>query len=485
MRVIIDVEKVVVKDRIREDYGDLEDLKKSILKYSSAIPGTGGLLQPIGVDSSMSLIWGGRRLRAYQELGLTKVPALMVGGPDVTPALIAEMEFDENIQRKNLKEGEISNHRTKMHALLTSIHGEVNHPGKGSEGQSLAKSAEAMGIAKSTLFQDKLVSHALAVMPELSLLDKKSAIINKFKRELIKKITGQIALLVNTEVVNSIRQGDCRELIKEVPDESVGMVLTDIPYDLDVSKLSFTSWSNYDSDHPNYRESGIHADTYFESGIKMGEGLTIMEELIPELHRVLIQGGHCYVFCGFAQTAPLMEALIRRGFKVRPVPLVWDKTNAFNPNAGKQIPFCWEPIVFASKGTARDFTGVITDDVLECPIITKEKNHINSKPISLAQRIVLMSSFKGEVVMDPFCGGGNLLRGAIDMERRVIGYDEVEASVLATKANLALSTLGDLNLEDKDDGREDIEGTGDSETGGGDGEGDDEDELGDDSHGEE
>ena len=56
----IPLNEVVIENRQREDYGDIDALKSSLTKY--------GQLQPIGIDQNKRLLWGGRRLMAAAAL---------------------------------------------------------------------------------------------------------------------------------------------------------------------------------------------------------------------------------------------------------------------------------------------------------------------------------------------------------------------------------------------------------------------------------
>jgi site-specific DNA-methyltransferase (adenine-specific) len=49
--------------------------------------------------------------------------------------------------------------------------------------------------------------------------------------------------------------------------------------------------------------------------------------------------------------------------------------------------------------------------------------HICEKPLDMAQHIVRVSSRPGALVLDPFCGSGNLLRGAYIEGRHYLGCD--------------------------------------------------------------
>lgn len=62
----IKISKVVVKDNIRINYGDLSDLIASIKQF--------GVRRPVEIDKKGELIDGHRRLKAAKKAGLTKIP---------------------------------------------------------------------------------------------------------------------------------------------------------------------------------------------------------------------------------------------------------------------------------------------------------------------------------------------------------------------------------------------------------------------------
>ena len=78
---------IQVGGRHRKDMGDIDALAKSI--------GEIGLLQPVGVTPDNRLIFGERRLRAFQALGRETIPARTI---DI--ARILDGEFAENELRK-------------------------------------------------------------------------------------------------------------------------------------------------------------------------------------------------------------------------------------------------------------------------------------------------------------------------------------------------------------------------------------------------
>ncbi len=89
---------VRVKERRREEFGDIEALAKSIAVY--------GLINPVTVDSEYNLLAGERRLRACKILKWKEIPCRLYG--DLTDKERQEIELEENIRRKDLTAAERS-----------------------------------------------------------------------------------------------------------------------------------------------------------------------------------------------------------------------------------------------------------------------------------------------------------------------------------------------------------------------------------------
>lgn len=93
----LDINHIVVGDRHRKDFGDIDSLAASIKSV--------GLLSPIVVDGSNRLVAGHRRLKALQKLGWPSAPVRRVRQiNDAVTALKAER--DENTCRKDFTPSE-------------------------------------------------------------------------------------------------------------------------------------------------------------------------------------------------------------------------------------------------------------------------------------------------------------------------------------------------------------------------------------------
>lgn len=86
----IDINKIIVSDRIRKDFGGIEELARDIEQN--------GLINPIVVTPDYQLIAGERRLRAHQFLGRSEVTVRVMEIKDFEHQL--QLEISENEHRK-------------------------------------------------------------------------------------------------------------------------------------------------------------------------------------------------------------------------------------------------------------------------------------------------------------------------------------------------------------------------------------------------
>jgi hypothetical protein len=92
---VIKISDIKIGNRLRKDVGDVSSLAASIARD--------GLYHPIGIDEDNNLIFGFRRIKAYEFLGRTEIPCTSVY---IKNALQAE--YDENVERKNFTITEIA-----------------------------------------------------------------------------------------------------------------------------------------------------------------------------------------------------------------------------------------------------------------------------------------------------------------------------------------------------------------------------------------
>lgn len=102
------VETIRVRERVREDLGDIETLKNSLREY--------GLLNPVLVDESYNLIAGERRLEAARALGWAQIDVRVMDG--MSRVALFDMEVHENLLRKEFTEREVAKSIEQKKLLL-------------------------------------------------------------------------------------------------------------------------------------------------------------------------------------------------------------------------------------------------------------------------------------------------------------------------------------------------------------------------------
>ena len=95
--MLVNIDEIKIKRRVRQDLGDLEALKNSLRSY--------GLLNPITLNRKYELIAGERRLQAAKQLGWTSINAVIVDNMNEIEEL--EIELEENNQRKEFTQEEL------------------------------------------------------------------------------------------------------------------------------------------------------------------------------------------------------------------------------------------------------------------------------------------------------------------------------------------------------------------------------------------
>lgn len=84
--------------------------------------------------------------------------------------------------------------------------------------------------------------------------------------------------------------------------------------------------------------------------------------------------------------------------------------------------------------------GSVWNDIPRASFAERTQGYIPQQPISLLERIVVMGSEPGDLVLDPFCGSGTTLATAHASHRRWIGCDALEQAVAISVKRL--ETLG-------------------------------------------
>jgi len=224
----------------------------------------------------------------------------------------------------------------------------------------------------------------------------------------------------------TIYHGDAREILPTMAPASVDFIWTDPPY----------GHNNNNGDLAHRREAalgllpiGASAPAGRPIANDGPEANELVQWFFGEADRLLKAGCCCCCCCGggggpdpqFARWALWMDGAI--GFKQA---VVWDKGGL---GMGWHYRRNYEFVLVAEKPGAagRWFGGRDVANVVRVPGIKPgADDHPTPKPYSLVKRFMGWHSQPGDLVLDPFMGGGPTLVVAKDMGRRAIGIDVEE-----------------------------------------------------------
>lgn len=194
--------------------------------------------------------------------------------------------------------------------------------------------------------------------------------------------------------------GDCLERMKEIPDGSVDLVLTDIPYGV-VNRAS-----------GGLRNLDKGAADAFDFSI---------QSALDQIARLCI--GSVYVFCGTEQVSELRAGLAQRSFTTRLG--VWEKTNP-SPMNGQHLWLSSLEVCVFGRRRGATFNEHCKGSVWRHPT-ARGKLHPTMKPVGLMARLILASSHPGDTVLDFTMGSGTTGVACANTGRKFIGIERDEA----------------------------------------------------------
>jgi modification methylase len=257
----------------------------------------------------------------------------------------------------------------------------------------------------------------------------------------------------------SILVGDCVEIMNDLPAESVDLIFADPPYNLQLGG---------DLHRPN--NSKVDAvDNDWDQFESLQAYDKFTREWLEAAKATLKPDGSIWVIGSYHNIFRLGYILQDMGFWILN-DIIWNKTNPMPNFRGRRFCNAHETMIWAGKSKDSKYTfnydtmkSLNEDKQMRSdwtlPLCTggerlKDENgdkaHPTQKPESLLSRVIMSSSRKGEVVLDPFFGTGTtgavakkLGRGFIGIEReeeyakharaRIQGIDPLAENLIETK----------------------------------------------------
>ena len=205
------------------------------------------------------------------------------------------------------------------------------------------------------------------------------------------------------DFLNKVIQGDCLEIMKQMPDKCIDLVLTDPPYGIDMNR-PFGSYSRpqvFDGDW----DKEIPAKTYFDEIFRVSK------------HQIIFGGNY------FTMFLPATSAWI-----------FWDKNNGDSTFADGEL--IWTSFDFALRKLRVNWTGSATlkED-------THGKVHPTQKPVGIIGACIVRFSKETDTILDPFLGSGTTAVAAKQLGRKFIGIEISEKYCKIAKDRLRQEVL--------------------------------------------
>ena len=231
---------------------------------------------------------------------------------------------------------------------------------------------------------------------------------------------------------NIIIQGDCLELFRELPDNSIDLIFADPPYNLQLSGELY---------RPNQTKvNGVNDDWDKFDSLKDYDIFT--EKWLRECYRVMKPTG-CFWVIGTYHNIYRIGAIMQNlGFWILN-DIIWIKTNPMPNFKGTRFNNAHENLIWATKNKSSSYTfhyhsmKVMNDDIQMrsdwlIPIcqgeerikINGQKAHSTQKPAELLYRIIISTSNPGDIVLDPFSGSGTTAAVAKRLGRKYIAFEK-------------------------------------------------------------
>lgn len=285
---------------------------------------------------------------------------------------------------------------------------------------------------------------------------------------------------MNGRYLNKITLADCREHLPNLDDDSVELLLSDIPYgiamdDWDVlhrnQNSALLGESPAQQGKPAFKRRGKPINGWSRSDRNIGKEYedwcrSWAHLVFPKLK----SGGSVLLFGARRTIHRVVNAFEDSGFLLKDM-LAWKKKSAYHRAQRVSVVFerrglateaerwkgwrlgnlapMFEPIAWLTKpycigGTIADNVlehgvgamntnawqhhGISATNVLEFGFAKDEKRiHEAQKPIGLVSILIELTTREGQTVLDPFMGSGTTAVAAQGLNRRFIGFEAVVA----------------------------------------------------------
>lgn len=201
------------------------------------------------------------------------------------------------------------------------------------------------------------------------------------------------------ELLNKINLGKWEDYIDRIPNKSINMILTDIPYgEINRDDNGLRNLNKNEADIVDFKISD-----FIESCVRVCKG-------------------SIYIFCGTEQISEIRYRLVLSGFSTRLI--IWEKKNP-SPMNGEHIWLSGIETCVFGKLSGASFNERCKNSVLRFNS-GKNKIHDTQKPLDLFSYLIRVSSNPQDIVADFCSGSGTTAHACIELNRQFICFEKEE-----------------------------------------------------------
>jgi ParB/RepB/Spo0J family partition protein len=402
------IDQIIIRPDRHRKFSDTiasRDGKKAFDELVESIKNV-GLINPVTVnrvEGKYELSAGEHRIEAFKVLKRPTIPAAIKDSLSEYDSGMLELE--ENIRRFAMPPAERMKAIKKLHDMRSAADPSWNQQRTAalvgsrrqadvSQALSLAAFAEAFpDIAAKAKSVNQLMSHAQHKAAQILR-------VNKVQKD---AKTDQRAQTVEEK----IWLGDSVERIKEVPDHSFRLVLTDPPFGVDYdNKVSGTvgALTDYSDTEDDYER---------------------ILSMAPDLYRVLKPDGFLVWFFGISWYDRCKSVFRDAGFTVDEIPVVWDRTagKCWTRRPDRYFARGYDVALMCIKGDPQIIKRNQPNVIHATPVSTSEREAVVERPIELYKPFIERLTVPGERVADFFVGAGGVPAAAAALQRDFFGIE--------------------------------------------------------------
>lgn len=241
---------------------------------------------------------------------------------------------------------------------------------------------------------------------------------------------------------NNIYCGDSYKLIKDIPDKSIDLIITDPPYQIDGLHTGTGILKDRSKNLSHYINQMLDTD------LGKGIDLSILDDFVRIMKKINI-----YIWCNKEQIYDYLTYFVKEkgcNWEI----IIWSKSNVppfTNGHFLKDKEYClyfWEQGI-KIKGNYDTLKTVYIGKVNH--IDKEDYTHPTIKPIEIIKNLIENSSERGGVIFDAFLGSGTTCVASKMLDRKYIGFEINEKYYEIAKDRLnGINQKGEMSLFDTD-----------------------------------